>query len=89
MPSVDMHEILALDYDFVPETSHFLQLGARGVRGDGHAVHRGRGTALTGAVRGDGSPHAASNTRTLNTSSNASIRSMTPSLGGVSMSIRL
>ena len=26
MPSVDMHEILALDYDFVPETSHFLQL---------------------------------------------------------------
>ena len=26
MPSVDMREILALDYDFVPETSHFLQL---------------------------------------------------------------
>ena len=26
MPSVDMGEILALDYDFMPETSHFLQL---------------------------------------------------------------
>ena len=26
MPSVDMREILALDYDFMPETSHFLQL---------------------------------------------------------------
>lgn len=26
LPTVDMREILALDYDFVPETSHFLQL---------------------------------------------------------------
>ena len=26
LPSVDLNEIVALDYDFVPETTHFLQL---------------------------------------------------------------
>lgn len=26
MPTVDLSEILVLDYDFVPDTTHFLQL---------------------------------------------------------------
>ncbi|MDE0474868.1 MAG: alpha/beta hydrolase, partial [Gammaproteobacteria bacterium] len=31
MPTVDLSEILILDYDFVPETTHLLQLEAPGV----------------------------------------------------------
>ena len=31
MPTVDLSELLALDYDFVPETTHLLQLEAPGV----------------------------------------------------------
>lgn len=31
MPTVDLTELLLLDYDFVPETTHFLQLEAPGV----------------------------------------------------------
>ena len=31
MPSVDLSELLILDYDFVPETTHLLQLEAPGV----------------------------------------------------------
>ena len=26
LPSVDLSDMVALDYDFVPETTHFLQL---------------------------------------------------------------
>ena len=26
LPSVDLGDVVALDYDFVPETTHFLQL---------------------------------------------------------------